>query len=305
MSLNSMNITYPPIVVDGYWGQTLTISLKKSQAVRRYVVQVVPGTLTGGSSPAWNYSALGKDIITHIRLEADNEVIYDSDSDLTDEMNILDGFAVDGATFRISLADHNLRTGSPFDATAFQSYKYNDVRLYLTFNTLSNITTGSPTGSSNTMLYLQEESIPREVFERSVGQTFLVKRLQMSASLPVIGDNILTNLLPQTGAYKMVLFKAMDNTCTASDNVVSKVSITLNDIYQLTQSYWSLLKQQAKNIFEKMPDTGFAPLVFMDDDKISKLVYLGDTNKIKSVATTLTTTASSCGVKVLRVVYIM
>ena len=44
---------YSPLNVDNYWGSTVDIDLKNTDLVTDYDLVIVPGTLDGGSSPAY------------------------------------------------------------------------------------------------------------------------------------------------------------------------------------------------------------------------------------------------------------
>jgi hypothetical protein len=297
---NTITVTYPPVNLDSAYGQTISVSLKKTNAVVKYSLAVSLGTLSGGTSPAWTVSG-SNPIITHVRIEADNDVIVDVDTDLLMQLDKLYFLrSQDGLTYNVELVDRDLKTLEAIVNTVFKAWAFTEVKMYLTIAPLSSITSGGPTGSSGTTLYLQEEVYLRE---QIAFPTFIVKRLQISASLGVSGDNYLTTFLPQTGAYKLVLLQVKDSSNALSDSVVTKISLTLNDIYKIFEKYYKLLKQENATLFNTSPDAGYVAIVFMDTADFSKLLYLADTQAIKSVLVDFVTSGTG-SVKALRVFYV-
>ena len=69
---------YSPLNVDNYWGSTVDIDLKNTDLVTDYDLVIVPGTLDGGSSPAYTDTYLNP-LVSSVKLEADNDTMVSAD----------------------------------------------------------------------------------------------------------------------------------------------------------------------------------------------------------------------------------
>ncbi len=280
---------YPSVGLDSSYGTTVTISLDKVDMVYEYVISVALGTLSGGTSPAWNVSA-SNPIIQHVKIEYDNDTFVDLDSPLLQEyLKVTANFSPNGLIFRIPVADLNYITKKYFEGTGQPTYNYTQLKMYLTIAPLSSITSGSPTGSSGTTLYLQEKVL-RRIDAPAV--VLNVKYVQLQKQLGQVGDNDLTDFLPRVGAYKTLMYFAsssqpslnsFSNYGTGTDSLINYLELILNGRFKVTESYWNLLKQEDLAEFNVSPDAGYALQAFMKDDTINNMLYLGDTNAITEV----------------------
>lgn len=301
--LPTIDLTYPAVTLDNAYGTTVQIPLYRTQLVRDYILSVTQGTLNGGTSPTWATSS-SKPLITHVRVEANNNVIFDADAQMIQfyEQWVEDD-SPDGLHWKIRIADVDLRTKQSIDATGMPSYSFNQVIMSVTVDTLADQTTGSPTSTTGTTLSITEESAPRSAV---TFQPLLVKHLQISTSLSTNGVNDLTSFLSQDGAYSSMLMYADTGSsgyAAASDSAISKVALILNSTMKVRDAYWTALKAQNQNVTGVKPATGVSAFVFKDQLQASKLLNLKNTAQITNVDLQATTTVSSCRIVALKTEY--
>ncbi len=214
-------------------------------------------------------------MITHVKIEADNNTILDLNvNDLQEFLKITKSVSPTGLDFQIDITDFDLKTKKEFVQTGFPSWEVSDYTLYLTFASLSSITTGSPTSSSGTQMFLVERDIKRSLVNFPL---FRVKKGEITTQLAQTGINDLTNFIQKVGAYKLLLLNA------GSDSLISSLELILNGDITWLSTYWENLKQQNYAEFGITPDSGYAMIVFQKDNNIEDLLPLGNTNLITDV----------------------
>jgi hypothetical protein len=281
--------SYPAIVLDSAYGTTIQIPLSRVNGVKQYNLVVNLGTLSGGTSPAWNVSG-SNPLITHVKIQADNDTVFDLDSQAIFELNkLLWGIQPNGTTYLIPVADLEYRIRAQFiPATELPTYAYNQLILYLTIAPLSQVTTGSPTGSSGTVAYLTESYTPRAQMPSAL---YKVRKYQRVARLSVTGRNDLTNFFSQTGSYKSVLLFANtgNSYSTGSNSLITNINLVLNDQSYPVQTTFANLQAENTADFVSPPDTGYAMLVF---SHATGGLDLSNINTIKAVDLQVYTTAT-------------
>jgi hypothetical protein len=265
---------YPAQYVDSFWGTTQQFSLKKNNLALGYDIHISLGTLSGGSSPSWSVSA-SSPVITHAKIEADNETILDLNiNDLQEFLRVTKSIVPNGVDFHIDITDFDLKTKKEFFQTGFPSWEASDYTLYLTFAPLSAVTSGSPSSSSGTQMFLVERDVKRSLVDF---QLFRVKKGEVSTSLTSTGYNYLSSFLQRVGAWKLILLNA------GSDSLISDLELKLNGDITLISTYWQNLKQSNFAEFSITPDNGYAMIVFQKDNNLEDLLPLGDVHLITDV----------------------
>jgi len=293
-NLPRIQVKYPTVGLDTQWGTQVQIPLKRTQGVMDYTLNVVLGTPTGGSSPAFAVTKT-QPVIQHITVQADNTTVFDVDTPLWDEWNYLTtkgADAGDGLHHTVQMADRHARHGEPFQITLLPTWKFNQVTMIVTLAPFASITTGGATASTGSLLYVTEHAIPRAAINFT---PHLVKKLMITTSVANGGDNDLTTFLSQTGAYKaLLLFMTTTNpvigqasfntgyaggTNTASDYQ----QVKLNDLVLDKDTYTVSARSALQALFSVAPDTGYAGFVWMDDDEITKMLNLANTKLVTAV----------------------
>lgn len=311
INLPTISIKYPTRAVNLSSSlQTVDYDLKRTKGVIGYNLLVKEGTLTGGTSPAWAVTK-SEPVMTHVKVQADNETLLDLDAGLLQEYSsLVFGDAPDGLHLYAEMVDRDYKTGHEFIETVFPSYQYNQIQMSVTFNTIANVTTGSPTAAPVT-LYMSEVDIERADLVNAKVQLATVKKIQGSSTLSLTGDNDLTSFLGQTGAYKSVLYfvstaQVSDGAYTSgTDSDIEYVDLILNDTSTIRSDYWQLMKNQNKNLFKQATDTGFAMQVFQNDSEISKLLNLADVQNVKSVNVKVNTSTNPLYLYAMKVLYVV
>jgi hypothetical protein len=306
VSFPTTPVRYPAIIVDSYWGTTQQVQLKRTQGVQEYDITFVEGTLAGGTTPAWAQSKL-LPLVAHWRIDADNTTIHDADAQLDEEYEWLSrGITPDGLNFVLTMCDVDYHTGNLLEHSIFPSFAFSQNVLSITFPALASVTTGTPTSSTGTTMYITEVAVPRSLM---TFKPLLVKRLQTSATLSATGDNIFATLLPQTGAYKSALFfistsssVSYANYANGSNTICDYIRLRLNDIVTDTEAWFGTLRSQDQVTFQRTPDTGYAMRVWMGDNDTSKLLALGDTTTVTGVELDVHTTGTGT-VEILKALY--
>ncbi|MEM0143021.1 MAG: hypothetical protein QXL94_03605 [Candidatus Parvarchaeum sp.] len=284
LNLPTHKFKYPQVSLDGQYGQVVSIKLNTVNLVKEYLFSIVEGSLVGGTSPAWTVSGTNP-LITHITIKGDNQTIYDADySTVAEELKLFNGFSSSGLSLWIKMGLQDLlNQGKLFEQTVFPSFKYNQVYLYLTVAPLANVTSGSPTGTSGTTLYLTESDIDRSQVNFPILKTV---KLQFSASQALTGENHNTSLLSLDGLYAyMQVFGQADSDISYLKLVINTSNIEFDD-------YFSSLKAEDASIFKVAPDNGYAYLLFSEDGSIDKMLALDNPNALKSVDFIVDTTTS-------------
>jgi hypothetical protein len=304
MSIPRLNLTkkstvYPAVVLDGQYGQTIEVDLYKVDLVHEYIMNVVEGTLNGGTSPAWTVSATNP-IITHVSIYADNEPIFDSDYQLfMEEAKLFRNYAPNGLNGMLAMGVQDLsQKGKVFTLTAFPSYKFSQIKMKLTIAPLANITSGSPTSTTGTTLYLQEQVTPYAAIPRPNGKLMPVmqtKKLQISSPLSLSGINDLTEFLSKDGAYAYILFASMTgsavNYSNLSNSIISEMKLEINNSVTKFDDYFSILQAEDQAILHNTPDAGYAVKIFSEDGAYSDFLDLTP-NDLKRVDLKVTTSSS-------------
>ncbi len=289
---------YPAKIIDGNWGQVVEISLLKTDLVLDYIVQLVEGTLEGGTSPAWTVSASNPAVL-HIKVEQDNETLFDMDAQVIQFLNgMFRNLNSNGLMWIVDAADVDARTKQSIVNTGWPTYLFSELKMYVTLPALSAITSGSPTGTSGSQLLVVEEVVPR--FAARFNSVMTKKVENSIAPAEIAGDNYFSDVMPKTGLYKylglFVSTTAPSNGYPAytagSDSAVSKVEIELNSIYSPVKNYWSSLKQVDSSVYHQAPGSGFAIIPFMTDLNVTKMLNLSNPNAIKSAILKITTTTA-------------
>lgn len=303
-TLPSVPVRYPSFTIDSTWNTQSTYTLKRTQGVVEYDITVSEGTLSGGTTPAWNVSKTVP-ILSHLRLDADNTTIHDYDCVMGNEYEFLSRGAQNaGLTFIMTMCDVDYTNANLMHVGLFPSFAFAQNTLFYTQPTLASITTGSPTSSSGTNMYITEIAVPRSLINF---KPLLVKKLQFSQqTLSTNGDNIFTNLLPQTGAYKTCLFfiSTGANYTSGSNSYCDYISLKLNDTVTDTDLWFTAGQNQNYATFQgRVPDTGFMARVWMANNDTSKLLALGDTRAITGIALDIHTTQATTYCVGLKVIY--
>ena len=302
MPQKTLRFSYPQVVLDGTYGTQVVIPLKRNNLVQKYVGVVTLGTLQGGTSPAWTVSG-SNPLITHITVTADNDVLLDMDTDMLEELIKLGFlFTPDGLTYRIDMTDIDFENSKNVDGTEFPSYNYNNITLTLTIAPLSQVTSGSPTGSSGTVFSLVEYA---SVYSQSI-PLVKVKKLQNTISNLVQGLNqvVPSPVYTLQGAYKLVLYKVLASN-SPSDSAISKMKFVINDNNILYDEYYNVKKADNNQLFNISLDTGFVADVYMADAKDpSKLLVLLNPQITRVVEQDFTTTVSGVSIKAVKIIYV-
>lgn len=279
--VNVFNSKYPSVNLDGQYGQTVSIDAYVVNGVVDYLISVTEGSLTGGTSPAWTVSG-SNPIITHITVKANNSTIRDYDSQMINNyMSVVRNSAFNGLSFSIPMTDIQYTSKKRIYNTLFPSYAYSQVKILLTIAPLSQITSGSPSGSTGTTLYLNEVSLKRE---QVTFKLFAFKQLQVNTALNLTGDNDLTNLLAVDGYYKSLMFMSStaQNYTDASDSIINYIDLIMNISDVLKDEYWVSMKQENENLFGRSMPPGYAMMNFMEDNDFSQLLPLANPVVTKS-----------------------
>jgi len=302
MPQKTLRFSYPQVVLDGTYGTQVTIPLKRNNLVQKYVGVVTLGTLQGGTTPAWTVSG-SNPLITHVTVTADNDVLLDMDTDMLEELVKLGFlFTPDGLTYRIDMTDIDFENSRNVDGTEFPSYNYNNITLTLTIAPLSQVTSGSPTGSSGTVFSLVEYA---SVYSQSI-PLVKVKKLQNTISNLVQGLNqvVPSPIYTLQGAYKLVLYKVLASN-SPSDSAISKMKLVINDNNILYDEYYNVKKADNNQLFNISLDTGFVADVYMPDAKDpSKLLVLLNPQITRVIEQDITTTVSGVSIKAVKIIYV-
>jgi len=302
MPTKVLKFSYPQQPLDGAYGTQVVIPLKRNNLIQKYLGVVTLGTLEGGTSPAWTVSG-SNPLITHVTVTADNDVLLDMDTDMLNEINKL-GFlwTPDGLTYRIDMTDIDFQNSRDVDGTEFPSYAYNNITLTLTIAPLSQVTSGSPTGSSGTVFSLVEYA---SVYPQSI-PLVKVKKLQSSYVLNTTGLNqvVPSPFYTLQGAFKLILYKVLSGS-TPSDTAISKLKLTINDSNIIYDEYYNTKKADNNQEFNIPLDTGFIADVYMAgaNDPNQMLVLLNP-QITRVIEQDLTTTTSPVTVKGVKIIYV-
>jgi len=294
---------YPPINIDSVLnsgGGTITIQLQRNALISKYRIAVVLGSLTGGSSPSWTVSQ-SNPILQNIQMIADNETIFNADTDMLQQLNYLFSHSTpNGLYFDVPMADYDVNN-SEIVGTEFNSASRINNNLQIKIPPLSAVTSGSPTASSGTTLYLVEDQ-----FLGKPPALVLVKKIQNVAVLQLQGDNDLTPspFLTVDGAYKMVLYQVSSGG-TLSDTAVNYVKTELNGKITLSDEYIATLKAKNQSIFRVEPQTGYFADVYMPDKDASHLLPLTNPSIVTSVKQVFNTSVANVQIKALKIEYMV
>lgn len=267
-------LTYNPIVIDSLLnngGGSIDIALKRTQGVTSYSLILVEGTLNGGTSPAWTVSE-SNPLITYVNVSADESPLYQAHTAMIQVLNnLVNRKSPNGLIFELDMSDRDYsQNGTLIPNTEFPSFLFTQNTLSITVPALSAVTSGSPTSSSGTTLYLVENDIPRAITQSNLSSLRKVVHLEFSTAMPNVGNNDLTNFVAQTGAYKAILLFAntgsSQNFADGSDSIVNSIEIRVNDTVIVSQDFWSSLKSSNLSLFGQTPPAGYAMKVFTETD---------------------------------------
>ena len=295
---------YPPYSLDSLLndgGGTLTIRLQRNALISKYKIYVVLGQLNGGTSPTWTVSKTNP-IITQLSVISDNDTIIFATTDMLQEYNYLfQHVSPNGLSFSIPMSDYTAEGNKEIEGTQFDSTKYINNELYVTVPPLSQVTSGSPSSSSGTYLYLVEEQ-----YTKRPSKLVTVKKLTSETTLSITGENELVPdpFLTTDGAYKMVLYQQSQNG-VLSDNYILSTKIELNGRITIADDYISTLKLRNQSIFKVVPDVGYFAHVFMEDENVKDLLPLVNPAVVTSVKEKFITNTSPVTLKALKVEYMV
>lgn len=267
-------LTYNPIVIDSLLnngGGSIDIPLKRTQGVTSYSLILVEGTLNGGTSPAWTVSE-SNPLITYVNVSADESPLYQAHTAMIQVLNnLVNRKSPNGLIFELDMSDRDYsQNGTLIPNTEFPSFLFTQNTLSITVPALSAVTSGSPTSSSGTTLYLVENDIPRAITQSNLNSLRKVVHLEFSTAMPNVGNNDLTNFVAQTGAYKAILLFAntgsSQNFADGSDSIVNNIEIRVNDTVIVSQDFWTSLKSSNLSLFGQTPPAGYAMKVFTEID---------------------------------------
>jgi len=304
LNLPEITVRYPTSATQNLNSVTsYAFNLKQTQGVLAYDFVCNEGSLVGGTTPLWA-AAFATPIVTHVKIAADNDTIVDVDVPLLSELQyLMTHVKPDGTFFTVEMCDRDWHTGLLMPISLFPSWIYNQIQCTLTFNTVANITSGSPTTTPIT-IDVTERDIPRA----SVNFKPLRKKLlQVSSALTLTGNNDLTSFLAQTGAYKgLVLFSTSSSSSPYSNAAATNINtfdLILNDTATVRSDSWTPLIKATQNLFQVAPDSGYVVMAFMPGAEASQLLDLRNTQKITSVDLRVNTAGGSDFLYCLRVVY--
>ena len=295
------SVGYPAIVVDTSFGTSISVDLFRSNAVEDYTIIFTPGTLSGGTSPAWAYSA-SVPVIKHLNLKAGGQTISDMDGALLLEyVKILTTSASNGSSFILPVSDLSRKLkGSYITNTELDTYNYNQVVLTLTLDTLADLTTGSPTASSGSSLQIVENFVPKAAIS---GALHRVIRIQNSLSITQTGNNDFFNAIAQDGTYKsLMLFTTTSSSApyaNGSNTLVGEMQLLLNTNLVFKDTFFSVLRNTNGLQYGVTPDTGYALLDFFPNG-----LDLSNLSVYHNVDLRLASTVTSGVVYLLRTEYL-
>jgi hypothetical protein len=298
MDLPETTYFYPdpvlnPTNVNGQFGTTVQIALKRTQGVMRYQLICDSLTISGGTTPTSLVSNL-LPVIQHVQIQADDDTLFDVDMvPWLEYQRIVQAqlAAQTGYQFDIDMADMNYRArGQLLPATLLRTFQYAQVVMNVTFAAIATITSGSPTAYS-TKVHMTEIDINRDLIDKL--PVFVVKKLGATSSYPnQNGPNDLTQAFPQTGLLKTAFFAGQTASSATyanlSDGNIAKMLVILNDSFNETTTTWNLLKRQNQSTFGTNPGTGFALKVWSDTCETGKFLNISDVRKVTSVDLQLT-----------------
>ena len=302
MPTKVLKFSYPQVPLDNAYGTQVTIPLKRNNLIQKYLGVVTLGALQGGTSPAWSVSG-SNPLITHITVTADNDVLLDMDTDMLGELVKLGFlFTPDGLTYRIDMTDIDFINSKNVDGTEFPSYAYNNITLTLTIAPLSQVTSGSPTGSSGTTFSLVEYA---SVYPNTI-PLVKVKKLQAEYNLGATGLNqvVPSPFYTLQGAYKLILYKFLSGG-VGSDSAISKMKLTINDNNIIYDEYYNTKKADVNQLFNIPLDAGFIADVYMAGaDDPSQMLVLLNPQVTRVIEQDITTTTSPVTVKGVKIIYV-
>ena len=284
MNLPTHKFKYPIVSLDNAYGTTIQVKLDNVNLVKEYLYSITEGTFVGGTSPTWTVSATNP-LITHVTVKADNQTFFDADySTVAEELRDFNGFTSTGLSLWIKMGLQDiLNQGKTFESTVFPSYMFNQAYLYLTVAPLASVTSGSPTGTSGTNLFLTESDIDRAQVNFPILKTV---KLQFASSQGVTGENHNTSLMSLDGLYAYIQMNA------GNDTNVSYVKLLINSGTIEFDDYWASIKGEDASVLKVTPSAGYAYLLFSEDGSIEKMLALDNPNTLKSVDFVINTTTS-------------
>ena len=287
---------YSPIVIDSDWGSTIDIDLKNTDLVTSYDLVVVPGTLDGGTSPAYTDTFLNP-LISSIKLDADNDTMISADVPQLNELRKLvrNVSGLTGSAIKVPMTALDFSKKTYIKETAFPSYAFVNNIMHVTLPPLSQVASGSPTGTTGSTLYMVERDISRESVDFKL---FQYKMLKISQALNIVGNNDLTNYLATDSFYQALLhFGYTSQTApiyanNGSNSLINYIDLIINNKVSLFEDYFATLQSDNQQEYGVVPDTGFALQQFMDSDNPVDLLNLSSAVTNKNVNLKVNTSAS-------------
>ncbi|MHB8303969.1 MAG: hypothetical protein ACYDC6_14240 [Acidobacteriaceae bacterium] len=294
--MTKLSHKYSPLNIDSSWGSTIDVRLKNTDLVTDYDLVIAPGTLAGGTSPAYTDTYLNP-LIQSVEVVADNDTMISADAPQLNELRLLvrNISGLTGSSLKIPMTAVDFSKKSYIKETAFPSYAFVNNTLKITLPPLSQVTSGSPTGTSGSILYLTERVISRD----SVNFNLIkYKMLKISATLGLTGDNDLTNFLATDGFYQALLhFGYSAQTAPiysgeGSNTLINYMDLVINNNITRFSDYFSTLQNDNHQNYGRLPDTGFALQEFMPDTNPLDLLNLSSPVTNKSVNLKINTSAT-------------
>jgi hypothetical protein len=289
-----------PTNVNGQFGTTQAITLKRSQGVLRYSLLCDSLTATGGTTPTVTVSNL-LPIVTNVTVQADDDTLFNVDMVPWLEYQRLiqsQTVAQTGYAFDIDMAATDMRRrGELLPATLLRSFQYAQVTMNVTFNAIANITTGSPTTYS-TKVHLTELDINRDLIEKL--PVMVCKRLQGTQTAGVTnGVNDFVTAFPQTGLLRAAMLVAQTSVSTTYANLsnteFTNLKLVINDSFTETATTWLALQNQNRSFFGTAPNTGFAVKVWAPTVETGQLMNVSDTQKVTAIDLQVTEALGNTG----------
>lgn len=287
---------YSSINIDNDWGSVIDIDLKNTDLVTDYDLVIVPGTLDGGSSPAYTDTYLNP-LVQSVKIEADNDTMVSADVPQLNELRRLarNVTGMVGTQFKIPMTAIDFSKKTYIKETGFPSYAFVNNVLHVTLPPLSQVTSGSPTGTTGSTLYLTERDISRSSVDFKL---FKYKMLKISSSLSITGDNDLTNYLSTDAFYQAMLHFAYTSqtapiySSEGSNSLINYMDLIINNQVYLFEDYFNTLQADNQAEFGLSPDTGFALQIFMNAENPTDLLNLSSAVVNKNVNLKVNTSGS-------------
>lgn len=259
---NVVKLKYPPVNVDSKYGTIVEIPLRKTSWVKGYMVTFSAGTLSGGTSPAWNISFTNP-AFSQLQVNYDSDVRFSMTGKSTQEYNyIVRNGVKNGYSFFVPMEDYDYATKKSIEGTYGKSFIHSDNKLYVTLPALTALTTGTPTSSSGSQIQVTEV----EVIAPKNLPSSIVKKIEIGGDVSANGDNYLNDFVATGQAYKALLW-SFSAAVTSVELKIDSKAIVLDD-------YFSNMQYGNQQDFGVLPDNYYALSEFMKTENTAELLNL-------------------------------